>query len=43
MGLWGATDADESQPKYLTDAEKLKVSGQILVGNQMQRDCMILL
>ena len=25
MGLWGATDADESQPKYLTDAEKLKV------------------
>jgi hypothetical protein len=25
MGLWGATDGDESQPKYLTDAEKLKV------------------
>ena len=25
MGLWGATDADESQPKFLTDAEKLKV------------------
>ena len=25
MGLWGATDADEAQPKYLTDAEKLKV------------------
>ena len=25
MGLWGATDADESQPKWLTDAEKLKV------------------
>jgi len=25
MPLWGATDADESQPKYLTDAEKLKV------------------
>ena len=24
MGLWGATDADESQPKFLTDAEKLK-------------------
>jgi hypothetical protein len=25
MGLWGATDGDESQPKWLTDAEKLKV------------------
>ena len=25
MPLWGATDADESQPKFLTDAEKLKV------------------
>ena len=25
MGLWGATDGDESQPKFLTDAEKLKV------------------
>ena len=25
MPLWGATDADESQPKWLTDAEKLKV------------------
>ena len=25
MSSWGATDADESQPKYLTDAEKLKV------------------
>ena len=25
MSLWGATDGDESQPKYLTDAEKLKV------------------
>ena len=25
MSLWGATDADESQPKWLTDAEKLKV------------------
>ena len=25
MGLWGATDADESQPKFLTAAEKLKV------------------
>ena len=24
MPLWGATDADESQPKFLTDAEKLK-------------------
>ena len=25
MSSWGATDADESQPKFLTDAEKLKV------------------
>jgi len=25
MGLWGATDGDESKPKWLTDAEKLKV------------------
>jgi len=25
MPLWGATDGDESQPKWLTDAEKLKV------------------
>ena len=25
MSLWGATDGDESQPKFLTDAEKLKV------------------
>ena len=25
MSLWGATDGDESQPKWLTDAEKLKV------------------
>ena len=25
MPSWGATDADESQPKFLTDAEKLKV------------------
>ena len=24
MPSWGATDADESQPKFLTDAEKLK-------------------
>ena len=24
MSSWGATDADESQPKFLTDAEKLK-------------------
>ena len=25
MGLWGATDADEAKPKYLTTAEKRDV------------------
>ena len=25
MSNWGATDADESKPKYLTDAQKKEV------------------
>ncbi len=25
MGLWGATDADESKPKHLSTAEKKNV------------------
>ena len=25
MGLWGASDADESKPKHLTTAEKKQV------------------
>ena len=37
MGLWGATDADESKPKHLTTAEKKQVyattAGWVREGN----------
>ena len=43
MGLWGATDADESQPKYLTDAEKLKVfantHGWVMEAGAIESGC----
>ena len=43
MGLWGATDGDESQPKYLTDAEKLKVfattKGWVLEAGATESGC----
>ena len=43
MGLWGATDGDESQPKYLTDAEKLKVfattKGWVLEAGAIESGC----
>ena len=43
MGLWGATDGDESQPKYLTDAEKLKVfantHGWVMEAGAIESGC----
>jgi len=43
MGLWGATDGDESQPKWLTDAEKLKVfattKGWMLEAGAIESGC----
>jgi len=43
MGLWGATDADEAQPKYLTDAEKLKVyantHGWVMEAGAIESGC----
>ena len=43
MGLWGATDADEAQPKFLTDAEKLKVfantHGWVMEAGAIESGC----
>ena len=43
MGLWGATDGDESQPKWLTDAEKLKVfantHGWVMEAGAIESGC----
>ena len=33
MGLWGATDADESKPKHLTTAEKKQLIKKLLFKN----------
>ena len=43
MALWGITDADESKPKWLTDAEKKEVfannSGWVVEGGSTMTGC----
>ena len=43
MALWGITDADESKPKWLTDAEKKEVfannSGWVVEGGSSMTGC----
>ena len=37
MGLWGATDADESKPKNLTTAEKKEVFASLRLDDISQK------
>ena len=45
MPLWGATDSDESKPKFLTDEQKKLVyatkSGWVLENGALTGNCLL--